>query len=115
MEIIETNWGKIVKWGYNCEEHLRDLRKLNGHFSTHHPNFDEMCKRSDNLVEWCISHIKHLDRIYKENEGVVWTGEAQKNYDWYLTALEVTEQALEDLCVKEYPDGAHHYGYSYCV
>ena len=115
MIIQDTSWGKIVTWGYNCEERLRDLRKLNEGFSNHHPNFDTMCLRSDRLNEKIIETIKVLDAIVFENAGRIWPKSAVDKYDLFSELLRDLKEELDALCVKEYPDGAHIFHYSYCV
>lgn len=115
MTIQETNWGKIVTWGYNCEERLRDLRKLNGSFSKHHPNFENMCLRSDMLHKKIEEVCYSLDILVKGNDGRVWTAPVVEKYDTLVNELNDLNGRLEHLCVKEYPDGAHIYHYPYCV
>lgn len=115
MNIQETKWGKIVSWGYNCEERLRDLRKLNEGFSEHHPNFENMCQRSDLLTEKILSVVKELDTLVRDNDGRVWTTPVVEKYDRLSEELDTLNHRLDHLCVKEYPDGAHVYHYSYCV
>ena len=115
MEIIETKWGKVVLWGYNCEERLRDLRKLNGEFSEHHPNWENMCARSDMLNNKILGIVKELDMLVKDNDGMVWTALVVEKYDSLTERLKSAEERLEDLCVVEYPHGSPIYHYSYCV
>ena len=115
MKIEETKWGKIVSWGYNCEERLRDLRKLNEGFSEHHPNWENMCQRSDLLHEKIVSVVNTLDTLVKDNDGTIWTTPVVEKYDKLIEELDSLNKRLDDLCVREYPDGAHIYGYSYCV
>ena len=114
METIETNWGKIVRWGYNCEDELRDLRKLNDGLSTHHPNYSDFCEKSDKLISECLSLAERLDTICR-NAGQPWSAGDVKQYDETVAKYDEAREALDNLCVFEYPNEAHKYGYSYCV
>ena len=115
MTIQETNWGQIVTWGYNCEERLRDLRKLNESCSTHHPNYENMCLRSDLLNRRIVEVCRSLDILVRDNDGRVWTTPVVEKYDALTADLDDLNRRLDDLCVNEYPSGAHVYHYSYCV
>ena len=115
MTIQDTTWGKVITWGYNCEERLRDLRKLNGSFSEHHPNWENMCLRSDMLNKKIEEVCNSLDILVKDNDGRVWTTPVVEKYDSLIDELDDLNSRLNRLCVIEYPNGAHVYHYSYCV
>ena len=115
MRVLETNYGKEVSWGYNCEEHLRDLRKLNDEFSTHHPDYESFCKRSDALNAEILEVIEKLDKLCKRNEGRIWSKYTQDKYDSLTARLDTLKENLDDLCIYKYPARARELGYSYCV
>ena len=115
MTLIETTFGLTIKWGYNCEENLRDLRKLNDSFSTHHPDYEKFCKRSDLLIGECIYLLAAMDKIVQENDGNAWPEQAVENYNYYEDGYRRASEQLDDLCINEYPRDAHKYHYSYCV
>lgn len=115
MKIIDTKWGTVAQWGYNCAEYLRDLRKLNGGFTEHHPDWENMCARSDTLRGKILGIVEELDALVKDNDGVVWITPVVEKYDSLIKKLEAFEDELENLCVKEYPDGSRIHHYSYCV
>ena len=115
MEIIETSFGKTVKWGYNCIDNLRDLRKLNDKFSNHHPNYEEFCKKSDELNARIVDILKRLDEICEENKGSVWSVFAAKEYEILEGECSRRFEELENLCIFDYPRDARKYGYSYCI
>ena len=112
MKIEETRWGRVVKWGYNCEENVRDLRKLNPNDDARAVPFFEM---SDMLNGEIISTITKLDKIVKDNDGRVWDSLTVRKYDILSEYLRVTMDELENLCIHRYPDWARENHYSYCV
>ena len=115
MEVHETNWGKVIDWGYSCRDSLRDLRKLNDMFREHHPEYESFCKRSDELNARGLELLSKLDTLCKENENIRWSVEVAAEYDSLVHEFEECSEELYNLCVFEYPKDAHKYHYSYCV
>lgn len=113
MTITETNFGVIVKWGYNCEDGLRDLRKLNDGFSSHHPKYEDFCKESDFWYGKCISLVSRMDQICREQEGRAWSEEAAEEYNTLSDEFDHARESLDDVCSR-YADESHIYGYSWC-
>ena len=115
MQIIETNWGKLVQWGYNCEERLRDLRKTNSCITRHPEEYEEMCARCEEINSKCIGVIEKLDRLCRRNSGKIWSDHVAERYDSLVAEMISHLEAMEDLCIREYPDLCREKGFSYCI
>ena len=115
MNIIETPWGKVITWGYNAEEKLRDLRKLQSCFDEHPSRFEEMCVRCDDFNKGAVSIIEKLDKICAANENKPWPEKAIIRYDKLINSLSKVKDALWELTVYEYPELCREEGYSFCI
>lgn len=124
MEVIETNFGKVVKWGYNCEESLRDIRKMNGSNETP-PQFEEFCQLCESIEAHIIAvcevldnicnHPDKVDGIRQDDPDGVWSDERDRMYWDNVDRLEKYLDDLDELCIHRYPEHAQANGCGWTV